>query len=235
MAEHDIRSIWEVLRSALLDRQLEQTKWRRLLPELVFALNCSHSIAIKAVPYEEVFGRKAILPIDLLMNPSNITMTIDSLKPDSYAEELNIELKHMFDQVIKKLNISKERMEKEYDKNICVYNYDVGSKVWLKVKHYKSGETRKLSPCCTGPWTVVQKLPNGVNFEIRNDTTKEKKIVHDDQLSPAKVREIEPDASSDSFPVPRRVNIPVRTTNYSSESESEISDSDVGVGVDGFG
>ena len=232
-AERNIRSIREVLRSALLDRQLKQTKWRRLLPELVFALNCSHSNAIQAVPYEVVFGRKAILPIDLLLNTSNSTMPNDSLKPDSYAEELNMKLKHMFDQVIVKLNISKERMKKEYDKNIRVYNYDVGSKVWLKIKHYKSGETRKLSPRRTGPWTVVQKLPNGVNFEIQNDTTKEKKIVHHDRLSPAKVGEIEPDASSESIPVPRRVNVPVRTTNYSSESESEISDSDVEVGVDG--
>ena len=139
----------------------------------------------------------------------------------------------MFDQVIEKLNISKDKMKKEYDKNTRVYDYDVGNKVWLKVKHYKSGETRNLSPRRTGPWTVLQKLPNGVNFEIKNDITREKKIVHHDRMFPAKVKEIETDASGDLIPVPRKRNNPVRTTNYSSESESEYSDYDIGTGVGG--
>ena len=232
-AERNIRSIREVLRSALLDRRLEQTKWRKVLPELVFALNCSHSKAIQAVPYEVVFGRKATLPIDLLMNTSDIAVPNDNLTPNSYAEELNMKLKHIFDRVIEKLQISKEKMKKDYDKNIRIYDYKEGSKVWLKVKHYKSGETRKLSPRRTGPWTVVRKLPNGVNFEITNDASKEKKIVHHDRLSPAKIRVLDSDATSDLVPVPQRTNFPRGNADYSSESESDISDIDADVEFDG--
>ena len=121
-------------------------------------------------------------------------------------------------------------MMRQYNKRLRFNDYGEGDKVWLKVKHYKSGETRKLSPRRTGPWTVLQKLPNGVNFEIRNDITREKKIVHHDRMSPAKVKEIETDASGDLIPVPRKRNNPVRTTNYSSESESEFSDYEIGDG-----
>eukprot|EP00795_Rhopilema_esculentum_P011292 gene11292-biopygen11554 len=69
----------------------------------------------------------------------------------------------------------------EYDYTV---QYIRGAKVWLKVKYYKTGENRKLAPRRRGPWTVLQKLPNGVNFKIENDQTKETKTVHHDRLTP---------------------------------------------------
>ena len=57
----------------------------------------------------------------------------------------------------------------------------------MKVKFYKTGENRKLAPRYSGPWTVLQKLPNGVNFEINNPSTSETKIVHHDRLIPFKL------------------------------------------------
>ena len=56
----------------------------------------------------------------------------------------------------------------------------------LKVKYYKTGENRKLAPRYSGPWTVLRKLPNGVNFEIYNTNTSAKKIVHHDRPIPFK-------------------------------------------------
>ena len=63
-------------------------------------------------------------------------------------------------------------MQKQYNKNVRFNNYKVGDKAWLKVKHYKTGENRKLSPRKTGPWTILEKLPNGVNFRVINDLSK---------------------------------------------------------------
>ena len=56
--------------------------------------------------------------------------------------------------------------------------------MWLKKKHYKNGENRKLAPRRDGPWTVTERLPNGVNFSISNSYG-ERKIVHHDRLIPA--------------------------------------------------
>ncbi len=58
--------------------------------------------------------------------------------------------------------------------------------MWLSVKYYKTGENRKLSPRRRGPWTVMQKLPNVLNFKIFNNHTRETKIVHHDRLTPFK-------------------------------------------------
>ena len=81
------------------------------------------------------------------------------------------------------LALSKTEMQRHYNKNIHFNDYCEGQKVWLKTKHYKSSENRKLAPRRNGPWTVLQKLPNGMNFRIEN-SRKEQKVVHQDRLLP---------------------------------------------------
>ena len=75
-------------------------------------------------------------------------------------------------------------MQQQNNMNICFDDYKLGEKVWLKSKHYRSGEHRKLSPRRNGPWRILEKLPNGVNFRIIHNQTRQSKIVHCDRLSP---------------------------------------------------
>ena len=77
-------------------------------------------------------------------------------------------------------------MQKQYNHNLRFNDYKTGEKVWLKVKHYKTGENRKLAPRRNGAWTVLERLPNGVNFKIINDNSNEDKVVHHDRLIPIK-------------------------------------------------
>ena len=89
-----------------------------------------------------------------------------------------------FDHVVTHLKLSKIKMQKQYNRNLRFNDYKGGDKVWLKVKYYKTGENRKLSRRRSGPWTVLTKLPNGVNFKIRNDKSNDEKVVHHDRMSP---------------------------------------------------
>ena len=175
-----------MLRTVLLQRKLNQSKWATLLSELVFALNTSESKATKCIPFNVVFGRAARLPIDVLFDHDHLDCPKDVNTAAEYAEDCNFALKDVYDVVITNLQLSKERMQAQYNKNICFIDHKTGDKVWLKVRYYKTGENRKLAPHRRGPWTVVKKLPNGVNFKIVNDQTKEKKIVHHDRLLPVK-------------------------------------------------
>ena len=75
-------------------------------------------------------------------------------------------------------------MQKQYNKNVKYFDYQVGEKVWIKKKVYKPGENRKLSPRKIGPWIVVRKCSNGVNFEIENEKDKKRKIIHHNRLYP---------------------------------------------------
>ena len=182
-AERNIRSVKDMLRSALLHRSLNQSKWSTILPELIFALNTSVSKAINHVPFDIVFGRSARLPIDVLFATADHT-PMDSNTPTEYANDRNQTIKTAYDVVIDNLQLSRSNMQKQYNKNIRFNDFPQGAKVWLKVKYYKTGENRKLAPRRRGPWTVLQKLPNGVNFKIENDQTKETKTVHHDRLTP---------------------------------------------------
>ena len=75
-------------------------------------------------------------------------------------------------------------MQQHYNRNLRVIHYQEGQKVWLKTKHYKTGENRKLAPRRNGPWTVCEKLPNEVNFRKQNSKG-EQKVVHHHRLLPA--------------------------------------------------
>lgn len=180
-AERHIRSIKDMLRAAFLHRNMAHTKWRSLLPGLVFALNTSKSKASGCIPYNVVFGRSALLPQDISFQHGNPDSGDISSAKD-YANELTSLLQDVYDQVISKLEISKRNMQKQYNTNLRFNDYVPGQKVWLKVKFYKTGENRKLAPRRSGPWKVVEKLPNGVNFKIKNSKS-EVKIVHHDRLS----------------------------------------------------
>ena len=88
-------------------------------------------------------------------------------------------------------------------------------------KHYKSGENRKLAPRRNGPWIVLRKLPNGVNFKIEN-SRKEQKVVHHDRLLPF----IERDAELLSDEEPDQIDLPEEELSVVSEASSESSGSD---------
>ena len=223
-AERNIRNVKDMLRTVLLQRKLNQSKWVSLLPELVFALNTSESKATKCIPFNVVFGRDARLPIDVLFDHDRLDCPRDINTAAEYAEDRNFALKDVYDTVITNLQLSKEKMQAQYNKNIRFIDHKAGDKVWLKVKYYKTGENRKLAPRRRGPWTVIKKLPNGVNFEIGNDQTKDKKIVHHDRLSP--IREgTEEEGEARHITINRRTSIKGRKPDNSDASDSTDSES----------
>ena len=97
---------------------------------------------------------------------------------------MKIQLRDILTKVNENANVSREKMMKQYNRNIVFYDYKPDDQVWLKCKHFKPGESRKLSPRKTGPWVIKRKMPNRVNFEITNQ--KETRIVHHNRLSPVR-------------------------------------------------
>ena len=182
-AERHIRIVKDMLRAVILHRRLPQTSWRQLLPSLVFALNTSLSKANNCIPYNVVFGRSAILPQGVVFghavpDPCDHQLAID------YQHTVSSSLNDLFHLVSNTLKLSQLSMQKHYNQNTRFINYSPGDRVWLEKKHYKTGENRKLAPRRDGPWTVTERLPNGVNFLIKN-CDGEQKIVHHDRLIPA--------------------------------------------------
>eukprot|EP00794_Sanderia_malayensis_P011538 gene11536-biopygen9207 len=221
-AERNIRTVKDILRSVLLHRHLNQTKWRQILPQMIFALNSSESKATQCIPFDVVFGRSAVLPQDILFDVTNPD-ECNSSSVINYKNVVSCALKDVFAHVIKTLELSKQKMPKQYNQGIRFTNYTVGQAVWLKVKHYKTGENRKLAPRHDGPWTILEKLPNGVNFKVVNSRNEEK-VVHHDPLMPA-VKNL----SAENLPARRPVEhcpSPIESEPASESSKVASSESD---------
>ncbi len=218
-AERNIRTVKDLLRAVLLHRRLQQSKWRSILPGLVFALNASESKATRCVPYNVVFGRSAILPQDIVFDNS-VPDQHDEILPAEFEYATSSSMKDIFSRVVETLEISKRKMQQQYNRNLRFIDYSEGQQVWLKVKHYKTGENRKLAPRRDGPWKIISKLPNGVNFQIEN-SRKERKIVHHDRLLPV---------IDNGF---RNDRIPNATSSESELSEDSADYSDSDSGADG--
>ena len=180
-AERNIRSVKETFRTLLLEFKLPQMMWRGLLPSVVFALNTSVSASTKCTPYQVIYARNPSFPVDILMDTvsSNPTATTQL----NYLKDMKIQIRDIILHVSKNLLISRHDMMRQYNKNIKYFNYLPGEGVWVKRRNFKPGESRKLAPRKSGPWTIVEKKSNGVNFEIVNSKG-ESKIIHHDRLVP---------------------------------------------------
>ena len=166
-AERNIRTVKDTLRSVLLHRRIPQTQWRQIQHQLVFALNTTTSKATNCMPYNVIFGRSATLPQDVVFQEGHHAR-FDPTSPSDYQKVLCVTINDIYSHVIENLELSKVKMQQHYNRNIRVIHYKEGQKVWLKTKHYKTGENRKLAPRRNGPWTIREQLPNGVNFRIEN-------------------------------------------------------------------
>ena len=128
-------------------------------------------------------------------------------------------LQMVYQQVNAQLEINISMMQRQYNKRLNYNDFKPGDRAWLKKKYYKSGENKKLSPRKTGPWTIMEKLPNGVNFKIKNDSTGVTQNVHHDRLIPVKTDKL--GAADGVHPSTPDVEF--------SDSESEIDESSLPV------
>ena len=83
-AERNIRSIREIFCTSLLETNLPQLLWRKILPSVTFALNSSYSSATRCSPFVIIHGRKATLLSDLVMDLTSDA--ISSPTPKGYLK-----------------------------------------------------------------------------------------------------------------------------------------------------
>ena len=68
----------------------------------------------------------------------SITMSLTGLPTTDFSEEINFTLRDVYNKIIENLQLSKTKMQQQYNKNIRFNDYKSGDNVWLKTKQYKS-------------------------------------------------------------------------------------------------
>ncbi|CAF4502945.1 unnamed protein product, partial [Rotaria magnacalcarata] len=126
---------------------LRKTDWDDQLPFVTFNYNTSIHSSTKQIPFEMIYGRTPILPIDY---QDNVTISYD----DKHIKKLNQFFQKLNEQA--KINIitNQERYKQRYDTNRSDPAYDIGDLVLIKTNNTRY----RFDICYEGPYRIIKKL-----------------------------------------------------------------------------
>ena len=90
----------------------------------------------------------------------------------------------MYGTVNRNLDAYRKRMANTYNKSTRVNDYKIGDEVLLRNRCFKLGESAKQAPRRSGPWAIIEVLPNGRNFRLKNVRNGRVSVVHHDRIVP---------------------------------------------------
>lgn len=133
----------------------EKRKWPEYLPELVMMYNCTPHCSTGFSPYQLMFGRSPMLPIDQIFA---IHSEDEKVNPDEYLNKHRQRLQDMYDLAIERLNQNAEKRALDARKSKRVLpSLKEGAIVYLRNRVI--GRNKIQNYWNTKPYKVMQKLP----------------------------------------------------------------------------
>ena len=187
--------------------------WDGLIPGVLFAYHTSVHSSTKYTPFEVMYGRKAILLLDL--HPvSDIEPNVDTLDTAfiDTMTQMHVSIK---DNVAENITSAKSSLKKHYDRHHQSHkDINIGAKVYIKNSRRIHRMGSKLEPMYIGPYEVVESLDKG-RVRVKNIKTSQKlKILYHsyslkiydntemreqtDSASPSKKRPSDPTSERDA-------------------------------------
>ena len=151
----------------MLVKFIEEKKdsWEEYLNTCVFAYNTARHESTNYTPFELMFGRKPLLPIDIDMEKKDAeVLLVDCTKAGDYPID---EAREAHEKVLEKAkeNITKVQKKQKfhYDKRHFKPGcYSVGAKMLVKDFNHKKRKGGKLDYKWKGPYTITQCLGRGL-------------------------------------------------------------------------
>ena len=132
---------------------VKKTNWDDVLNTCVFAYNTSCHESTLYTPFEIMFGRKAILPIDFQMHVDKAEKVEEPFNPnasDIHVERITDERINVLKHAKANIQLAQKKQKLEYDrKHANPKAYELGAKV-LKIQKEKK-ERRKIGLQVCGP------------------------------------------------------------------------------------
>ena len=202
----------------------KKAKWKEYLPSMVHAYNCTPHETTGYSPYELMFGRKPILPIDVEMMPPNEVAPLSK-----FVSDLQEHVKYSQELAGKKLAQKAIKAKEKYDKRAVAAGLQPGDTVLIK-KTTSSGR-EKLADRWVDDIHIVlsQPNPNIAVYKVKPSSRAGRvRTLHRNLLLPVSVDEEEDDVSQEPEPV--RPNNPASRSRPKSSNPSpncsESSDSE---------
>ncbi len=173
----------------LEDKQKEN--WKKYVPTLVHAYNCTKHDSTGFSPFYMMFGRHPRLPVDL-------TMGVEFAKSDEtttseHIQELKEKLEHAYDIASKESGTAAARQKRHYDKRIRGATVEVGDRVLVKNLGLK-GKNKFANKFEADPYVVMQQPdPTIPVFVVQKERGQSKpRVLHRNLLLPINFLPLQP-------------------------------------------
>ena len=144
-----------------------QDDWDVYLPYVLLAYRTTPHHTLKQTPFYMLYGRNCRFPFDELFPVSALDDTELKVEAADYVDTLITKLKTADDVVRKHLLKADARRLTRNDALTNVVKFNVGDLVWLHSPVVKVGLTRKLTSPWSGPFQVIGKYENLVNYAVQ--------------------------------------------------------------------
>ena len=147
--------------------------WDEKLPQLEFAYNSSVHASTGFTPFELMFGRKAKIPLDLILSRPEIDFPVST---ENYAAEVKRNLNKAYEAVRENVETRMETARLYYNRVHIACDFEVGDKVLVRVHKKEPNACWKFTNKWRGPYTV-EAVANRVDYELRPVKTRARKIL----------------------------------------------------------
>lgn len=166
--------------------QDKKEEWEEYINTCVYAYNTSKHESSKYSPFTVMFGRLAVLPIDLKLTSDVATLPNADQNADQLMEENQINRERMMEKVKANIIAAQARQKEQYDKKH--HNPDIFTKGALVLKKDMKRKKRaggKMDYKWLGPYRIVKSMSKGL-YQIESVEQPKIKIqrVHGIHLKP---------------------------------------------------
>ncbi|XP_028417630.1 uncharacterized protein LOC114542077 [Dendronephthya gigantea] len=154
-----------------------QRDWDKYVPLLLMAYRTAVHKATGFTPARMMLGHEVRVPVDLVYGSPEYERKSSTQHVQSLQE--NLEVVHRFAR--ENLELSYEKMRKQYNNDSSANPLEEDDLVWLFNPRRKKGRSSKLTRPWEGPFTVVKRL-NDLVYRIRKNMQTKPKVVHRNRL-----------------------------------------------------
>ena len=110
--------------------QDKKSNWKKYVPSMVHAYNCSKNDATGASPFFLMFGRQARLPVDIAMGVSPDQHSFDEHK--AYVKDLRERLDYAYQRATEEVQKSNTRSKARFDAKVTEVTLNKGDRVLVR-------------------------------------------------------------------------------------------------------
>jgi len=137
------------------------------IPYVLLAYRSAPHPLLKTSPFYVLYGRNIRYPFDTLLPAVNNTYHLEPVEMADYMIRLIDRLNLAHAAVTGRFNAAALEREQQNAELVNVPDYAIGQKVLILRPHVKPGMSHKLSALWKGPYEVIEKYNNRVNYQVQ--------------------------------------------------------------------